>query len=319
MASSFRRRLLAGAAAAFATPGAHAIMAGAPPDTPAARVDPNTPDSRWTSVGAVQVGGDVYSGVAISPLDVLTAVHVLGSATPAQVQFIVNTSAAPISRAVQTIHRFPSAAFPYDDWALLRLAAPLPPEVRPHPILDTPLATGYVVTIVGYGASGNGSGGGAVGTSTTVKRVGENVVDVRTDRIDQSGRTSPFFLYDFDGPSGAGPLGGPTLGNTRESSPAGGDSGGGAFVYMDGRWLLAGLNTLIVQLSPAFTTPSQFGYGAGGILLSDPRVLTWIAARASGYTLASDAVVPLPLWATLALGAGLAGSCMRRSRSQRPD
>src|SRR5262245_26260976 len=38
-----------------------AIMAGAPPDTPAIRVDPNTTASIWSGVGSLAIKGDTYN------------------------------------------------------------------------------------------------------------------------------------------------------------------------------------------------------------------------------------------------------------------
>lgn len=52
------------------------IMAGAPPDSPAARIDPNTTSSPWSGVGSVVVNGAPYSGVVVAPNFVLTAAHV---------------------------------------------------------------------------------------------------------------------------------------------------------------------------------------------------------------------------------------------------
>ncbi len=59
-----------------------AIMAGAIPDTPAARVDTAGPTSPWSGVGSVLVEGVPFSGVAIGARWVLTAAHVVGQRPP---------------------------------------------------------------------------------------------------------------------------------------------------------------------------------------------------------------------------------------------
>src|SRR5512134_1607005 len=53
-------------ALAWSEPAA-AIMAGAPPDSPEAHVDPNTATSPWAGVGSVIVNGNPFSGAVIGP------------------------------------------------------------------------------------------------------------------------------------------------------------------------------------------------------------------------------------------------------------
>ncbi len=258
-----------------------AIMAGVAPDTPEQRADAATPDSAWSGVGAVLVGDSPYSGVAIGPCHVLTAAHVVGRHPPAELHFAVTLEGPGRVRtmAVERVDVFPDAAFPYDDLALLRLEAALPDGVATYPVGDVALSLGQLIRLAGFGASGHGDAGPSVAASARVRRLGENVIDAFPLRIGpptDEARTSRFFLYDFDGPRGRGPLGGPTLGNARESTVAGGDSGSGAFAQIGGRWVLVGINTFASRTADGARQQSIFGSVGGGLLLSDPKTIEWI-------------------------------------------
>lgn len=289
-------------------------MAGTPPDTPVARVDANTPSSPWTGVVAIVVAGSAYSGVVIGPQHVLTAAHVAAGVAPAALSVVLNRSATPMALAVSAVAVYPGAAFPYDDLAVLRLAQPLPGETAIYPVVDTARPTGSVLSLVGYGASGNGASGPSVAASSSLKRSGRNVLDLFTDRLDGSGRTSPFFLYDFDGPSGTGPLGGASLGNSIETSVASGDSGSGAFIDEGSGPALYGLST--VALSFNASSSAVFGAGGGGLVLSHPPYLAWLRTQ-TGDTLQlqsqlQTADVPVaPAWALAALGVGVVLKLLR--------
>lgn len=251
-------------------------MAGQPPDDPAARVDPNTAESPWSGVGAVTVHGAAYSGVAIGPRHVLTAAHVAGS-DPAALSFIAHAGPRPDSYRVRRIARYPDFSFPYDDLAILELARELTPGIHRYALARSPLKAGRVITLVGYGASGNGDRGVSVAADPGVKRVGENTVDALARQIDRSGRSSAFYLYDFDGPSGSGPLGTGSLGNHRETLTAAGDSGSPAFVLEAGEWVVAGVNTFVTRAGGGRPGSYRFGSDGGGIDLGNPRFAAWLA------------------------------------------
>lgn len=321
-----RRRRFCGAGLALGLLGGHgaarALMAGTAPDTPAARVDPNSADSAWSGVVAVRVGGSTYSGVALTRQHVLTAAHVAAGAAPGALQVMANTSATPQALGVTEVVVHPGFVFPYDDLALLRLAQPLPAAARLYPLVDTPLSTGTLLTLVGYGASGLGSNGTlAVNAAPTVKRSGRNVLDLLTDRLDASARRSAFFVYDFDGSAGTGPLGGPTLGNLQETAVAAGDSGSPVFVDLGGGPALYGLSTLSLALTSGVPA-TAFGGGGGGMVLSHAPLLDWLRGQlGSTLTLWSELPsvdVPVaPAGAIAALGAGLAWQLWRRVPASR--
>ncbi len=58
---------------------AAALMAGAAPDSAAARVDTNVATSPFAGVAAISINGSTYSGVVIARQYILTAGHVAGA------------------------------------------------------------------------------------------------------------------------------------------------------------------------------------------------------------------------------------------------
>lgn len=300
--STIRARLYAALAAASAFVGttAHAMMAGAAPDSPVAHVDANTTTSSWSGVGSVIVSGASYSGVLVAPQYVLTAGHVVGTTAPSAIQFVLNYGGNQ-THVLQAaaVERYPTASFPYDDLALIRLTTAAPAGVAVYPLHRDAVASGQRVTLVGYGASGNGDAGVSVASSRTVKRAGQNVIDQTPTAIDTSGHSSLFFIYDFDGPSGNGVTGGVTLGNAVETLVAGGDSGGPAFIVDASGPRLVGIDTFVTA-SGSGTIDYRFGSAGGGMLLSRAEFLAWIDATTGYTTIGASADVPtLPEWATI--------------------
>ncbi|MEO8152734.1 MAG: trypsin-like serine protease [Rhizobacter sp.] len=312
-----RRSLLAlgSLAALVATRPAQALMAGASPDTPDARVDANTVNSPWTSAVSVIVNGGAYSGVVIAPRYVLTANHVAGGQAPANVSVQINAQSTPLSLAATAITSFPSASFPYDDLALITLATAAPETVEILPIYRTTPPAHQVITVVGYGWSGNGDVGAKVSKSSGVKRSGSNSIDGVQTSIDSSGRSSLFYLFDFDGPTGNGAFGGATLGNAFETGLASGDSGSPAYATINGQRWLIGINNLVAAAAGASAIDYKFGTLCGGMLLSDARFINWLTAQTQG-TLGQGSGnggdVPLPTWSLGLLATGMAGGAFRR-------
>jgi len=294
-----------------------ALMAGSAPDSPAARVEPNVSTSAFTSAVSISIGSGVYSGVVVAPRYVLTAAHVAAGSTPEAVSVQVNATSVPVVIGASAIHVFPGASFPYDDLALIELATAVPPTVHIPPIYQQPLVRHQGMTLVGYGSSANGDSGAFVGGLAGVKRSGRNAIDAVQSAVDSSGRTSLFYLFDFDGPSGNGVLGGATLGNALETGLSVGDSGSPAYASIGGQVWLIGIDNLV------FTTNGtgadfRFGTGGGGMLLSDPRFIAWLRAQTAD-TLGggTEGEIPMPTWAGAALAVGLAAPLLIRRRRSR--
>jgi len=255
---------------------------GAPPDSPANRVDANTTHSPWAGVGSLSVQRGLfrarqgtYTAAAIDVRHVITAAHVVTGRDAADVHFNLNYGADlshRIGAEAIDIHPDyagfkpdPRSGMVHDDLAIVRLDAALPFGVPLYAIRRSPVRTHTVITLVGYGAGGDGVNGGSASPSSSVKRVGRNVIDAAFR--DNGGSDSlEVYLFDFDGPdTSTNRLGGTTLGNTVEATVAGGDSGSPAFVPgPQGSWLLIGVNTFV---APQSALNQRFGGMGGGVLL----------------------------------------------------
>lgn len=293
-----------GAAALLGTStAALAVMAGAEPDSPSNRVDPNFAASTWASVGSVVQNGNPYTGVLITRHHVLTAAHVTGD-DPAKLEFVLNAGGDAAQRlAVKAIHRHPEwkgfdPKRPNDDLAILELAEAAPAEIPIHPIVTGGLHKGMEFTAVGYGASGHGDTGVTVSSSPTVKRVGRNNVDALIPDDQVPGRIEGF-MFDFDG-GGYNFLGGEGLGNDVETTFAGGDSGSPSFIHAPGGWALFGINTFIRTFPDGPTKPSTFGTGGGGMIVAAYKEWIEQVVRSTMPVAHRDAAQPrwLPAGAT---------------------
>lgn len=258
--------------------------AGTPPDSPANRVDAN--ENGWfAGVGSLEInnrrGTYVCTGTAIDSQRVLTAAHCVDINNDGRsnakdgilsIKFNVNLDTDPgtdqvdlqVSAASWRIHPdYSGFGRPSvnDDLAVVTLASPLPATVPTYALALSDLTVGTELVMVGYGRSGDGINGYATGASFTVKRVGGNVVDAFYGQDDRR-RTAAneVFRFDFDSPDGTnGPLGGPSLGNTVETTLGGGDSGGPSFVLRAGAdptepasYVLVGVNTFTQGNAPFF-------------------------------------------------------------------
>jgi len=254
----------------LSTKAAIAIMAGAAPDTPAARVDPNTTTSPWAGVGSLASNGNIYSAAAIGTRYVLTAGHVAKGANPASLTFTLNFG-GDLTHTIAVAAIFPHPAFVafatpnlQHDIAILELAADIPAGVPIYAVHYAPVTT--ALKLVGYGSSGQGNVGPAIGPDGAVKRVGENNADYFEADVDGSGHNA-IFVYDFDGLGAPNFVGNTGLGNANETCVASGDSGSPSFVNVGGVWKIAGVNTFVTTFAGGPTTASTFGTGGGGNLV----------------------------------------------------
>ena len=321
--AALARGVIALACALAAAAPAIAVMAGALPDTPAARVDPNVASSPYAGVGAVIVDGAPFSGVLIGRRHVLTAAHVVGAAEPSRIRFRLNAGPQPaLFDAAQVIRHpgFVAFATPnvHDDLAIVVLAADVPPEVPVYPLQRAELPVGTTFVAVGYGGSGQGDGSGRVAADPAVKRVGRNAAD-RYVRDDEGGGAQEVYLFDFDGGGAPNAMGGGTLGNPVETSFASGDSGAPAFVAGSTPPRLFGINTFLSAFAGGPTDPGTFGTGGGGMVVAG--YAAWIDATVAATTPASvgaaDADAPLPGWLAGVTAAALASVLARTRRHGR--
>jgi hypothetical protein len=262
------------------------IAAGSPTaspmDSPDQRVDPNTAASPYAGVGSVEVdtrdgGMFIGTGSVIGPRYVLTAAHVVDLNNDGKVDrkdglqgvyFVLNDGGDETARIPVTGFALAPdfAGFrptsPGNDLAILTLAEDVPPSVPEYPLPARDMTTGTVLTFVGYGRSGDGVHGYTTPASLTVKRVGQNTADeLFAPAATGKGTADGLFKFDFDGPTGNGPLGGPTLGNTLETQLGPCDSGCPAFATAPGGLVLAGIGTFTQGDAPLF------GSTGGGVNL----------------------------------------------------
>ena len=291
---------------------ARAIVAGdpngTPPDSPAQRVDANTITSAFAGVVSITLTSDgvplgSVSGAAIDARHILTAAHVLNAiiapglppSGPEDYSVHLNfgsDNSHVFSVLRMTVHpdwvRGDEFANINDDLGIITLTEDLPGGVPIYPLYRRPAQRGEVLTLVGYGDSGNPIYGYETRVlNKTVKRQGSNVLDEFVEDDEGSGQNE-VFVYDFDGPDATTNfLGGPTLGNVVETLIGDGDSGSPAFVFADNQWQIAGVNTFTAGGPdfPPFTTPPAFGSLGGGVLVHP--YLDWIDA-----TVRADAPEP---------------------------
>jgi hypothetical protein len=214
------------------------------------------------------------------------------------------------------------------DMAVITMGTAAPATAKTYGVLATPLSGPVPLTMVGYGTAGTGDVGYTVSPSFGVKRSGQNIAEFyeKDDFQNFQGGPNGVYYADFDG-SGAnqnlfcdsthagdwGYLCAPSLANNLESSIGGGDSGGSAFVLVNGQYVLAANNTF----SGTYTgqTGGTFGTYFGGINTGSEIAFLQSATAAYGLNVVS---VPEPgTYALLLAGlVGVAGIARRRAAAQ---
>jgi len=259
-----------------------------------------------SSVGKISWSGGYASGTYLGEGWVLTAAHVASSSTT--FTFTVNGTSYT-SSAVYVYDGWSGNASAGGDIALIQLSDS---NVASDGVLlysgTTSSLVGQVVYLSGYGKTGTGTTG-ATG-SGGVLHAGVNLIEI-------TGGTRPFFsslddsilLFDFDNPSSSND-GYPWSADSAlayEYMVASGDSGGGAFVIIDGVTYLVGVNSFIL----AYDGTADGSYGDIGGLTSVADYTGWIqSVTGVDFTVS----VPEPATAVLLSFGGLVGLRKRKGR-----
>ena len=274
------------------------ITAGALPDSPSAHEDANTSSSAFSGVVSINIRYDGYSyicsGALVGKRSVVSAGHCVDTdgngsvidlnnkANDVRVVFnsngslnaVITASAVSMEPHYQGFGHCPAGVNGFcvnDDISVITLGVDAPESAKMYKVAANPVTSGTHIIMAGYGTSGDGVNGFTVAPSFSVKRSGENYMDL-FDGNDEQHFAGPHEVYyaDFDG-------GGqdtfctmygvcsPSLPNNRESGIGGGDSGGPSFVTMYGELMIVANNTFTSTFDGR--TPGTFGTTFGGIIL----------------------------------------------------
>ncbi len=258
------------------------------------------------AVGKITWSGGYASGTYLGDGWVLTAAHVAESATT--FSFTINGTSYSSSTAY--VHdEWNGEASDGNDIALIYLG-----DVNidaPSVLLysgTTQSLLGQVVCLSGYGKTGTGDTGATSSGGTL--HAGENLLERTGGGMPFIDYSSSILLFDFDNPL-ARTDGYPWSSDTAfeyEYLIAPGDSGSGAFVYVDGQYRLAGINSFLL----AFDGTVDADYGDIGGLTSVADYTGWIQT----ITGRDFTAVPEPATAAL-LAMGIPVLLRRRIKTRR--
>jgi hypothetical protein len=236
-------------------------------------------DPQYASVGAVSyrdpnLKSFYASGTLISPYWVLTAAHVTQDISTAT--FNVGGNTAFNGTTYGLADHFSNPNWPGaltvngNDIGLIRLSTPVT-NITPASRYYSGNEIGQIAVSVGFGLTGTGLTGQQANTLGT-KRAIENNIDVFGSNF---GYQNGIFASDFDDPTGntTGPLGS-SIPRPLEGCIAAGDSGGGAFISVNGRAYVAGVHSFFAR-NPGMGDPN----GSYGDYYASTRVTqynTWI-------------------------------------------
>ncbi|MDB5391456.1 MAG: sorting protein [Planctomycetaceae bacterium] len=176
------------------------------------------PETTFPTVGAANSQLGDCTATLIAPQWILTAAHCSQGLGATDGTFVIGGTTYHSVKVV--VHpKYNSSKLGTNsgnDIALWKLDQPVS-GITPSPILRSKLKVGQTLTLVGYGLGGDANGEtGQYGT----KRVGTTPLD---------GLSAKLIRWNFDHPS--------------ESNTAGGDSGGPAFVLVNGTYYVAGVTS----------------------------------------------------------------------------
>jgi len=246
---------------------------GTPPDSVANRLDPNVISSQYAGTAQLLVAGSgLCSATPVANRYVVSAGHCVDFDSNGtndignniRITFNVSgnnsTVIFPSGIVAVTVHPdYTGFGNPNvnDDLIVIELANDLPADIPLYPIYRGSLSSAHQVHLVGYGTTGDAINGYLPGSaSVNTKRSGRNNTDRGFFADDEFSGSTELFQYDFDNWQFGG------LGNKIETTVGGGDSGGPAYIDVNGQLQLYGVNTYTSGAAPSF------GSQGGGILIN---------------------------------------------------